>query len=422
MRVAIFGGSGFVGARLFERWMGSDRFEPVPIVHSTGNAWRIVRTGQSVRMCDLLVRASVREALDGCDVVVNATRGSEEVMLGGLRNLLEEAAAARVSRFVHLSSVLVFGDPPPPDSVDESCAATPVEGTYGAIKALQDGLVSRAAAGGLSSAILCPPNIGGAGSHFLLGVARSIADGSFALLDGEPGACALVDVDNLCDAIELALTAERTPLNRLLVVDQDMLPWPAVVRLIADRLGLAMPKSLVSRCAVAQEWRERNVPPARPSLRTALRHIGSSRVRSLLREDPLLGRIESTGKRLIRKMRPSAEETLLQATDGPAGAVAHDPWARLARPYLYQQLRSVYHSSQAAQVALNYAPKMTSTDSISRFCGWFLEMSGWAERDFGDLARFASETVIRGPLAASGGCLATHEEPNVKSQRNWRAG
>lgn len=326
-------------------------------------------------------------------------------MIKGLRNLLGEASAMKVRRFVHLSSVLVYGDPPPKESAEEGCGAMPVEGTYGAMKALQDRLVAKAAADGLSSAILCPPNIGGPGSYFLLGVARAISDGSFALLDGEAGACALVDVDNLCDAIELALAREVVPSTRLFVTDREMLSWREVVRLMADGLGLAMPEASVSRSAVAEDWQLRNVPPERPSLGATLRYIGSSRVRGVLREDPLLGRMESAIKRFIRQVRPTAEDSLLQALDGPAPVVSHDPLAGLARPYLYQQLRTVYHSPRAANVALGYVPKVSSAESVMHFCRWFVAMSGWSGHDFSDLARIASDSSLRGAVALSG-CAA----------------
>lgn len=399
MKVALFGASGLVGSRLFERWNASGDVEVVPIVNSTGNAWRIARTGRAVELCNLLDRDSVRAALQGCDAVVNATRGGDAVMIDGLRNLLDEAAAARVRRFVHLSSVLVYGDPPPATSVREESPANPVAGTYGATKAAQDTMVAKAAENGLSCAVLCPPNIGGPGSYFLLGVARAIVDGSLALLDGEPSPCNLADVDNLCDAIERALAVETVLPRRMFVLDRDIFTWPHLVSRIAERLGVDAPNRTVSRETIGREWSRRNVAPARPSMGRALRFIGSSRVRELLREDPMLGRMEDTAKRLIRKLKPDAEQRLLTATDGAAPVVSYDELDGLAKPFLYQQLRMVRHSGETAREALGYDARLTSGESVDAFCAWFLRMSGWSDAGFGDMARVASDIPLAGSFA-----------------------
>src|SRR6185503_20073057 len=109
----------------------------------------------------------------------------------------------RVQRFVHLSSVAVYGDPPPAESVHESAPTKPENGSYGWIKLQQDQLVKEAAIAGLPSVILCPPNISGPYSDYLVSLVDCLRGGRFAMLQDGSAPCNLVDVSNLSHAIEL---------------------------------------------------------------------------------------------------------------------------------------------------------------------------------------------------------------------------
>src|SRR5688500_2317183 len=157
MRVAVFGASGFVGATLVQRLWQSEAIEVRPIIHSSGNAARLSRFGRPMITADALQPATLDAALDGCTHVVNCSRGPAEVMLTGLRNMLDASRRARVRRFVHLSSVAAYGDLPGRSVLAESERPAPAPNTYGWTKQQQDEIVMRAHQEGLSCAILCPP-------------------------------------------------------------------------------------------------------------------------------------------------------------------------------------------------------------------------------------------------------------------------
>ncbi|HEY9446059.1 MAG TPA: NAD(P)-dependent oxidoreductase, partial [Burkholderiales bacterium] len=137
-RIAVVGASGLVGSTLTERLLAQGADEIVPFIHSSGNAMRLARRGVELKMLDLMEPTQVEAALAGVTHVVNCSRGSDEVMLTGLSNLLAASRKHRVERFVHLSSVAVYGDPPPPESSAEDAPALPARGTYGWIKLQQD--------------------------------------------------------------------------------------------------------------------------------------------------------------------------------------------------------------------------------------------------------------------------------------------
>src|SRR5206468_2798979 len=111
--------------------------------------------------------------LEGCDVVVNLARGNPIQMAAAMKNILNAALKAGVKRLVHLSSISIYGSNPQPQCQQETAPPTPDE-DYGRAKLAQDELVLRAHRRGLPAILLCPANIYGPYSAFILGAVRSL--------------------------------------------------------------------------------------------------------------------------------------------------------------------------------------------------------------------------------------------------------
>jgi nucleoside-diphosphate-sugar epimerase len=367
-RVAVIGASGFVGSTLVERLRaGPD--EVVPYIHSSGNAWRLARHAIDLRPLNLLEPAQVEAALTGVTHVVNCSRGGDEVMLSGLRNLLTASRKQRVERFIHLGSVAVYGDPPSPESVHESAPTLPAPGSYGSVKLQQDRMVAQAAAEGLSAVTLCPPNISGPYSSYLTGLVDALRQRAFALMDDGSAPCSLVDVANLCVAIELALVRGPRDGSRLFITDGEVADWRSVVEHLTPLAQSNGPVATITREALADM---RDGPGKRPiSLMKSFKHLVSSDVRQALRNDPLWERIDGIFRRGVARMGKSVEGALRLAIEGPLanGATASKPAlnARLCR----QQLRGVGHSCEAARAALGYQPLYTFDESMRAFAAWY---------------------------------------------------
>ncbi len=168
-RIVILGASGFVGTTLAERLWKRPEVEVIPVIHSAGTAWRLARRNVPLVQVDIADRAALGEVLRGATHVVNCTRGPRNVMIDGLQEILDSCRASSVRRFVHLSSVMVYGDPPHLDSHHEDAPTDPPSGaeSYGRIKLEQDSMVRAAAAAGLPSIVLCPANISGPFSGYV---------------------------------------------------------------------------------------------------------------------------------------------------------------------------------------------------------------------------------------------------------------
>jgi nucleoside-diphosphate-sugar epimerase len=116
MKIAVLGASGLVGATFVEHLLAQGEYDVRPIIHSSGNAWRLARWGMDLTSVDVLSPDSVRQALAGVTHVVNCTAGTTDVLVKGLKNILASCHACRIQRLVHLSSVLVYGERPAPES------------------------------------------------------------------------------------------------------------------------------------------------------------------------------------------------------------------------------------------------------------------------------------------------------------------
>ncbi|MEO9190476.1 MAG: NAD(P)-dependent oxidoreductase [Acetobacteraceae bacterium] len=375
IQVAVFGASGFVGATLTERLIGAG-IAVRAFVNTSGNAWRLARQGIPIRQLDITQRSGIVEALVGCTHVVNCTRGGDAVMLDGLRRLLRDARTARIRRFVHLSSVAVYGDPPSPAAVSEDAPVDPPRGSYGWLKLQQDLCVERAHAGGLDCIVLCPPNIGGPYSPFYAGLVDDLRRGRFVLLDDGDAPINVVDVDNLCHAIELALTVDQGDGRRIFITDGPTVRWRDLIGALVPLAGRALPvPSLPPSDAF---WSPRPAIVTRSNPLRSLRHLVSSDVRAALRKDPMLASVDTTVRSLVARM-PSVEARLRHRVEGPIRVAKVGQETHFTSPFSHQQLRMVAHGLGRAERVLGYHPERGFAAAAERYVEWYRKVYGLDE-------------------------------------------
>jgi nucleoside-diphosphate-sugar epimerase len=395
-RVAVFGASGFVGATLVERAQTWPDVDLRPVIHGSGSAARLARHGMPLHSADLLVPGSIDRALAECTHVVNCSRGPAEVMTKGFANLLEACRRAGVQRFVHISSVAVYEGAQ--GSIDESAPARPSAGTYGAMKLAQDQMVARAASRGLSSIVLCPPNISGPHSAFLLEIVRALQRREFALVDDGCLPCALVDVENLVHAIRLALHVGEADPRRIFVTDGEPVNWGTLAEALAPLADHPLPLPSISRPDA--ERRAAEATARRPSVLRAARHLVSSDVRSALRSDPWLAQAEKRLKAVVKAM--PILEPFARRQAAPAARPAKVTSGPLyGERLLRQQLRGVQYSGERAAALLGYVPPASTGASMQAFRAWYETSFGWND-EWWPLVRHLQDSDDRTPPASRG--------------------
>lgn len=212
--VLVTGGSGFLGINLIRRLLregvGSVRsMDLEPFAYPEADDSRIKAVIGDVRDRD-----AVRNLMAGCDAVVHCAAAlplcpEAEIRstdVDGARIVAEEARAAGVSRFVYISSTAVYGIPNH-HPITENDRLEGV-GPYGESKIIAEGIVRALDSDAFAVTIIRPKSFVGPER---LGVFALLYDWAytghnFPLIGGGDNLYQLLDVEDLCSAILLALT------------------------------------------------------------------------------------------------------------------------------------------------------------------------------------------------------------------------
>ncbi|RIK73456.1 MAG: hypothetical protein DCC67_17900 [Planctomycetota bacterium] len=373
MKIAIVGASGFVGSALAESLWQSDPGSVVPLIHRSGNAWQLARHGMPLRCADVLNKAELRGALEGCTHLVNCFRAGGDVMVRGLANLIDAARAAGIQRLVHISSVAVYGPRFDGGTIDEQCPKRAEPGSYGAMKEQCDRMIAKAARRGLPAVVLCPPNVSGVNSPFLLALVEHLRSGKGAIIDAELP-CELVDVQNLVHAIRLALDGGPADGSRVFVTDQESrLTWRDLIEQLAEAALIDLPLPVISSAAAETVLRASRRPQA--SFTRAIRRLFAADVRKALRQDPMWQSAIDAVARLSKRMPARMRGRMNGAPTLARGPSANRP--SYAATVLEQQLRNVRYSNARAIKELGYRPPISGEQSLSGFRHWLDRQFGW---------------------------------------------
>ena len=171
----VTGATGMVGSAIVRALLKRKRTVRV-LARSAERARALFGASVSIAAGDLGLPASLRQACDGIAEVYHAAAelgfrggsGAEmhETNVEGTRRLLEAARAGGVSRFVHTSSVAVYGDHLA-RGITETAPANP-SSAYGRSKAQAEGLVREAGGSGLRCVIVRPCTVYGADDRYFI--------------------------------------------------------------------------------------------------------------------------------------------------------------------------------------------------------------------------------------------------------------
>jgi nucleoside-diphosphate-sugar epimerase len=245
-RCLVTGATGFIGGRLARR-LARDGHTVRCLARPSSDTAPLRDLGVEIVHGDLTSAPSLTHAVAGCEAVLHcgalvsdwATVGEiAAVNVGGTRNLLEAAVGASVKRFVHLSTTDVYGHPGGAE-IAETHTASRFRNWYAQTKLEAEAEVRVAqAAGGLDVVILRPATVYGPGSKDVIGeIARAIQAGHMLLLDRGRAIAGLCYVENLLDAVLLALSHPAAVNQAFNVTDGLDVTWRTLSDDIAAGLG-----------------------------------------------------------------------------------------------------------------------------------------------------------------------------------------
>ncbi|MCV7318721.1 NAD-dependent epimerase/dehydratase family protein [Mycolicibacterium confluentis] len=237
MRLFVTGGSGFVGQHLIRRLVGAGH-EVRALARTDSAADLVRRAGAEPVLGDLsdLVNCDPppqwTSALHGVDAVVHGAAymafwGPDDVFrrtnLEPSVALHQIAASSGVTRFVLISAASVASGTQRAPVVDEHTDEGRPNIAYSRIKLATERTLLNAVTPTMTTVALRPPFIWGAGMSTLDQFVASVEAGQFSWIDNGRHTVDFIHVDNLTEAVRLALTRGR-PGRAYYVTDGTPMP------------------------------------------------------------------------------------------------------------------------------------------------------------------------------------------------------
>ena len=326
----VTGAGGFIGGRAVEvlHHLGYDVRAGV---RRWSSAARIGRLPIEIVQCDLANRAQLDAACDGVSAIVHCAVNLQPLRdaEGEMRNLLDAAARHGVSRFVHLSTMEVYGERDGGD-VDERHGFDPAGGQshYARLKIRLEQVCREYMDRGLPIVILRPTIVYGPFSEsWTVEVAQRLLASSLSLPEqAARGTCNLVYIDDLMAAILLALRDNGAVGEAFNVNGAERLTWNdyfhAMRRALAvDRLNRQ--SALVAR---ASAWL---TVPVRKSAKFLLRRY-QEQIMAVYQRFRLARQLMRRAERVLRQVPTPAEfrlcsRTAFYVTDKAARVLGYRP-------------------------------------------------------------------------------------------------
>jgi nucleoside-diphosphate-sugar epimerase len=368
-KLAVFGASGFIGSALCERLFFHEDYDFTAFIRSAGNAAGIARMPIEMKSVDLLNAAQLRNALNGFDVVVNCSRGPAPVMIYGLKNLIKSAKKSGVRKFIHISSISIYGlSQPLPPTTDETAPPKPDSG-YGAMKLKQDGMVFETHQSGLPSVILCPSIIYGPFSLYILGLSQSLRSQQAQVVDEGKHAANLVHVYNLVEAILAAIRCDDGAGERYFVNDPNPPTWKVFYENLQALLGINDVLPSISR-AEALKALAPEAPQREHRFSDNIKILFSGEFRRALSMIPAFKAVNDFAANLFNRLSPETQAKFRHKLEKPAPVAGKETQRNLNPEFLRAQIRRNYFSSEKLARELNYKPTLDYTQGLETLKSW----------------------------------------------------
>ncbi|MBI3877333.1 MAG: NAD(P)-dependent oxidoreductase, partial [Verrucomicrobia bacterium] len=322
-KILLTGATGFIGTRLCERLKLLHHLPYRAIVRNFTRANRIARLDAEMFAGDLMKPDSIAKALEGCDCVIHMAHGDDATGPTETKNLIAAALAAKVKRFVHLSSMAVHGPKPGPECAREDTAVIGrYNSTYSDSKAEVEELVQKSIQrDGLPAVILRPTIVFGPYSGFVMSVMNAARSGEISLIDDGTGLCNAVFVDDVCSAIHAALTADAGVGEAFFVNADEAVPWREFNLTFAKMVNPAVKVTNFNSAEVIAYWAAHK-PTFRSNVKAFARLLASPEFHRYLSTVPALRDAIRWTKQTLKKNLSGETVVALKRTGGGAGGAA----------------------------------------------------------------------------------------------------
>lgn len=358
--IAILGANGFVGSRLLEVFHLRQLATLRPVVRRYSSLACLARFDLDWRIADACDLDGLTEAFRGCDAVVNLIAADPAVIVRNATVSYQAAQAAGVKRMVFMSSASVHGQAPAPATDETSPLHTNHVFAYNNAKVrAEQTLIELRRKGSVELVILRPGIVFGPRSRWVSDIANQLMSNSAYLINGGQGICNSIYVDNLIEAIRLALSEPAADREVFLVGDSERVTWLQFYGQIASGLGVDL--QLVSRL---------DAPHFDHGAIEQVQRLHASRpVQALL---PI---VPAPLKRAVKGAISAATAPPLPS----AWALPNTPGPQVTEEFTALHQCSVQLPWTKAAAVLGYQPTVSFAEGMDRSLGW-LAFAGYPVR------------------------------------------
>lgn len=249
MKIFISGGTGFIGSHLAAHCLGlGDSVSVLGQENTTAeseNARLLREKGAQVILGSVTDRDLVRESLQGVDWVFHFAAAQHEanvpdqhfwdVNVAGTKNMLEAAAEARVKRFIHGSTIGVYGSEA--HGVLEEESPLKPSNIYGVTKLAGEKL-ARSYEDRLPVVVIRISETYGPGDRRLLKLFRGVKKRRFPVIGNGQNLHHLVYIDDLVQGFIRAANGEFAVGKVFLIAGKEPVTTNQMVKTVADVLGV----------------------------------------------------------------------------------------------------------------------------------------------------------------------------------------
>jgi nucleoside-diphosphate-sugar epimerase len=270
--ILITGASGFIGGWLAETLYLNDLANVKAGIRSWSSAARLARSPLEIVPCEVMDKEQITQAMTGATVVVHCAVGSRDVNVQGTKNMLEVALKLGVKRFVHLSTIEVYGDVS--GEIDEKSPYQYTGRDYGDSKIEAEKLCWKFYEEGLPLTVLRPSIVYGPFSEdWVIRIAHKLQSGNWGLFEGcGEGVCNLVYVADVVSSILAVIRREHAIGEVFNINGPEMITWNQYFQRFNAALGLPELKAMSPS---GSKLRAAILQPTKSSAKFILNHFES---------------------------------------------------------------------------------------------------------------------------------------------------
>ena len=175
-----------------------------------------------------------------------------QVQVEGTKNVLRAAIETKVKRFIHISTISVYGEPPKNKTYTEDTPRYASLGLYPQLKQEAELAVLNLPRKGTEVVVLQPGIVYGPGGRdWTEALLKIFKEKLFPLVNGGQGLCNLIHVDDLVDAIILAATVPGIDGECFIVTNDKPVTWAAFLgsyeKILAKKCLISIPTPMMKQ-------------------------------------------------------------------------------------------------------------------------------------------------------------------------------